>query len=263
MSTLAALAQSNPATHVQLLHSMYAAGAHGAARSAWIEINRPLTALGIGPALTAVAPATVFTPFGSGVTVPTVSLPIGMDIKSITATQGDIDAGWLVVNFTFGTLNLVNPQGSGYVNLSMFSPYLEHVDRLAPWILSKTKVDVQVSAQVFNQSYTPSTLSPATGNSAIFHGFSLNAFQEEQVCAIQTRIEPTDRNVGNAELINHFRQTIGLGLGIQMPAYQQGPGQFGRVPLLTQASLGAVHSLPFASQLQAPRQQIQQGYGLT
>jgi hypothetical protein len=141
-----------------------------------------------------------------------------------------VDLGWQVLNFTYGTLNLVNPLGTfGGVNLSMFDPRLEHIDRLAPWILSKTKVDVQVTAQLQNGAFYANYPAAPAGQAAIFHGFSLNAFQEEQVCAIQTRIEPTDRNVGNAELINHFRTTVGQGLGYSIPAHFQAPSQIGRV----------------------------------
>jgi hypothetical protein len=228
---------------------MLSAGAHGAARSAWIEINRPLTSLALSQ------PATnpqVATAASTGLTIGPVSLPIGMDIKSITCNEQDIDDGWGLVNFTFGTLNLVNPQGQGTLNLSMFSPFLEHVDRLAPWILSKTKVDVQVTAQLYNQVYKYQTgAAPATGTfvAAFFKGFSLNAFQEEQVCAIQTRIEPTDRNVGNAELINHFRTTVGAGLGLHLPSYVQTNTQSGRMPLMTPGSFGMTQVPSFAQQI--------------
>lgn len=234
-----------------LMHSMFVAGAHGASRSAWIEINRPLTALAInvpiGTGASPPAPSTLpYQPPGgnvpqTGITSPVISLPIGMDIKSITCTQHDIDAGWTLVNFTFGTLNLVNPQGSSTgVNLSMFSPFLEHVDRLAPWILSKTKVDVQVQFSAFYF---------AISGNALFGGFSLNAFQEEQVCAIQTRIEPTDRNVGNAELLNLFRRTIGTNIGVGLPAYAQSATQSGRVQLLSPDSIVNVGHTPLYSQL--------------
>jgi hypothetical protein len=254
MSTLAALAAMNPATHFQLLHSMYSAGAHGAARSAWIEINRPLTSLGLNQptALFGGTQPTTGVPFNTGIQLPTVSLPIGMDIKSITTTHADVDAGWQVVNFTFGTLNLVNPQGTaGGVNLSMFDPYIEHEDRLAPWILSKTKVDVQVTAYVYNFTFVFNTTATPAGAANIFHGFSLNAFQEEQVCAIQTRIEPTDRNVGNAELINHFRQTVGAGLGLQIPAWSQPSIQGGRSAVLSPAALspGIIHPASLFGQM--------------
>lgn len=234
MSLLAALAAQNPATMVQMLHAMYSAGAHGAARSAWIEINRPLTALALNAPLSGATSGNQLpngTATGITLQLPTVSLPIGMDIKSVTCTEADIDLGWQAVNFTFGTLNLVNPQGTfGGVNLSMFSPYLEHVDRLAPWILSKTRVDVQVTAALQNGAFYAAGGAPA-GQAAIFHGFSLNAFQEEQVCAIQTRIEPTDRNVGNVELINHFKSVIGMGLGLNIPSHYQGPAASGRVQI--------------------------------
>jgi hypothetical protein len=55
--------------------------------------------------------------------------------------------------------------------------------------------------------YTKSNQAPK-GQRAVFHGFSLNAFQEEQVCAIQTRIERTDRNVGCIELVVMLRQAF-------------------------------------------------------
>jgi hypothetical protein len=228
------LASSNPATLAQLHQAMFSAGAHGASRSAWVEINRPLTALGLNQPYTGVTSPQLptGTATGSTLVLPTVSLPIGMDIKSVTCTDSDISTGWSVVNFTFGTLNLVNPQGtSGGVNLSMFSTFLEHEDRLAPWILSKTKVDVQVTAQLQNAAFFSSGSTPV-GQPAVFHGFSLNAFQEEQVCAITTRIEPTDRNIGNPELINTFRMVMGHALGLQIPAYQQSPIQGGRVALV-------------------------------
>jgi hypothetical protein len=70
-------------------------------------------------------------------------LPLGTDVKSITTLAADVDVGFQSINFTFGTLNQINPQ-----NISMFDSRLEHQDRLAPWILSKTKIDVQVTAQV-------------------------------------------------------------------------------------------------------------------
>jgi hypothetical protein len=237
---LVSLAQQNPAIGIQMLHTMLSAGAHGAARSAWIEINRPLTALALNnPLLGAFTANQAGSPqnyAGGGVTagavlsLVTISLPIGMDIKSVTCIAADVDAGWQVLNFTFGTLNLVNPQGSfGGVNLSMFDPRLEHEDRLAPWILSKTKVDVQVTAQLQNGTFYANFPAAPAGQNNVFHGFSLNAFQEEQVCAIQTRIEPTDRNVGNAELIAHFRATVGQGLGLNLPSFVQAPSQIGRV----------------------------------
>ena len=241
MNPFANLIHQNPATGVQAMHAMFSAGAHGASRSAWIEINRPLTALALNaPLLGAFTPGVSGSAqnyAGGGVTagavlsLPVVSLPIGMDIKSVTCTAADVDAGWLALNFTFGTLNLVNPQGTfGGVNLSMFDPRLEHLDRLAPWILSKTKVDVQVTAQLQNGFFGCfGGQAAVSGQGQVFHGFSLNAFQEEQECAIQTRIEPTDRNVGNAELINHFRAVIGSGLGLHIPAYYQAPSQVGRV----------------------------------
>ena len=279
---LVQLAQQNPATGIQMLHTMLSAGAHGAARSAWIEINRPLTALGLNnPLLGTFTANTAGSPqnyAGGGVTagavlsLVTVSLPIGMDIKSVTCTAADVDAGWQALNFTFGTLNLVNPQGSfGGVNLSMFDPRLEHEDRLAPWILSKTKVDVQVTAQLQNGVFYANYPAAPAGQGAVFHGFSLNAFQEEQVCAIQTRIEPTDRNVGNAELINHFRSTVGQGLGLNIPAYVQSATQSGRAMTMTALQPQYVpHVLPtiqprptlgqqFAGLVAAPRQIMQYG----
>jgi len=251
-SALSALASQNPATAVQLMHSMYSAGAHGAARSAWIEINRPLTALGLNAPLIGVFTpnlagsaqnyAGAGVPGGSVLSLPIISLPIGMDIKSVTCTSADVDAGWLPINFTFGTLNLINPQSAvGGANLSMFDPRLEHVDRLAPWILSKTKVDVQVTAQLQNGTWYANYPAAPAAQANIFHGFSLNAFQEEQVCAIQTRIEPTDRNVGNAELINHFRATVGSALGLQIPAYQQSSTQSGRQAVMALPVAGLTH----------------------
>jgi hypothetical protein len=223
-------ALQHPAAHFQLLHSMLAAGAQGAARSAWVEINRPLTALALNADITDQLAAP--TASGAALQLPTVSLPIGMDIKSITCTAADVDLGWQAVNFTLGTLNLVNPQGSLYgVNLSMFDPRLQHVDRLAPWILSKTKVDVQVTANLINGAFYANYPAAPAGQLAVFHGFSLNAFQEEQVCAIQTRIEQTDRNVGNTEIMGLLRSTLGAGLGFHMPAYVQPSSQAGRAPL--------------------------------
>lgn len=251
MSSLLTMMQHNPATLVQATQSMFSAGAHGAATQAWVEINRPLTALGLNAPLAGAAAGNQLpggTASGAVLTLPTVSLPIGMDIKSVTCTAGDIDNGWQVLNFTFGTLNLVNPQGTfGGVNLSMFDPRLEHVDRLAPWILSKTKVDVQVTAQLQNGAFQNSYSGVAgAGIAAVFHGFSLNAFQEEQVCAIQTRIEPTDRNIGNAELINHFRQIVGAALNLQIPARLQAPSQVGSVAMRSpalQPQLGSTMSV--------------------
>jgi hypothetical protein len=234
--TMLSMMHQNPATALQAMHSMFSAGAHGAANQAWIEINRPLTALALNAPLAGATTGNQLpggTATGGILVLPTVSLPIGMDIKSVTCTAQDVDNGWQVLNFTFGTLNLVNPQGTfGGVNLSMFDPRLQHVDRLAPWILSKTKVDVQVTAQLQNGAFFNSYSGVAgAGLAAVFHGFSLNAFQEEQVCAIQTRIEPTDRNIGNAELINHFRQIVGAALNLQIPAHQQAPAQIGRVAI--------------------------------
>lgn len=228
--------QQNPATALQAMQSLFKAGAQGAASQAWVEISRPLTALALNAPLAGAAAGNQLpagTASGAVLALPTVSLPIGMDIKSVTCAAQDVDNGWQVLNFTFGTLNLVNPQGTfGGVNLSMFDPRLSHVDRLAPWILSKTKVDVQVTAQLQNGAFFNSYSGVAgAGLAAVFHGFSLNAFQEEQVCAIQTRIESTDRNIGNAELIGHFRQVMGQGLGYQINSSYQAPSQVGRVPI--------------------------------
>lgn len=242
MSMLRNVIHSSPAVHAQALLAQFSAGSQGAARSAWIEINRPLTALGLNnplvgaPVTTAAGSPQDLTgagvPAGFVITTQTISLPIGMDIKSVTCVAGDIDAGWGLVNFTFGTLNLVNPQGTiGGVNLSMFDPRLQHVDRLAPWILSKTKVDVQVQASLQNGTFYANFPAAPTGHANVFHGFSLNAFQEEQVCAIQTRIEPTDRNVGVADLISIQRSTLGGGLNLHMPAFNQPPSQVGRSPV--------------------------------
>jgi hypothetical protein len=247
-------ALQHPAAHFQLLHSMLAAGAQGAARSAWVEINRPLTALALNADITAQLLAPTAT--GAVLTLPTVSLPIGMDIKSVTCIAADCDAGWQLVNFTFGTLNLVNPQGSPFgVNLSMFDPRLQHVDRLAPWILSKTKVDVQVTGQLINGAFYANYPAAPAGQSNVFHGFSLNAFQEEQVCAIQTRIEQTDRNVGNTEIMGLLRSTLGAGLGFHMPAYVQPSSQSGRAPIAT------IHAAPqLAPQLHVGPGAFQQQY---
>ncbi len=252
MSAFLQALHQNLGTHMQANHAMFSAGAHGAARSAWIEINRPLTSLALNADLT----TQINTPTVTKglLTLPTVSLPIGMDLKSITCIAADVDTGWQVYNFTFGTLNLVNPQGtSGGVNLSMFDPRVEHVDRLAPWILSKTKVDVQVTAALQNGAFYANYPAAPAGQAAVFHGFSLNAFQEEQVCAIQTRIEPTDRNIGNAEMINHFRQVVGAGLGLNIPAHVQPASQVGRSslampPMLHQGLTGrpAVYGHPQA-----------------
>ena len=210
----------NPA---QFHMAQFAAGAHGAARSAWIEINRPLTSLGVVPTYGISTLPTV------AVTAGPIGLPIGMDIKSITCIASDVDTGWMLVNFTLGSLNLVNGSGSQMVNLSMFDPRLQHNDRLAPWILSKTRVDVQVSVSLLNYGigHDVTTGSVASPQGNVFHGFSLNAFQEEQVCAIQTRIEPTDRNVGVADLIGIQRTVLGSGLGLNMPRYNQPPSQIG------------------------------------
>ena len=238
-----------------LRRGLVLAGAHGASRSAWREIERPLTALALNAPLLGQFEAgksgsgqgykTGGVTAGAVLSLPVVSLPIGMDIKSVTCTAADVDAGWLALNFTFGTLNLVNPQGTfGGVNLSMFDPRVSRDERLAPWILSKTKVDVQVTAQLQNGAYVyyaqpprfekvkkpraadapedqPDEfemvkVAPLAGcpAEAIFHGFSINAFQEEQVCAISTRIEPTDRNVGSAELIRMFRWVISQQRGV-------------------------------------------------
>jgi hypothetical protein len=245
---------SSPNVHAQVLVGQFQAGAQGAARSAWIEINRPLTTLSLGGSTGSIVP--VLTAASGGlntVALGPISLPIGMDIKSITALASDIDAGWLLVNFTFGSLNLVNGQGVGPVNMSMFDPRLEHCDRLAPWILSKTRVDVQVKADLYNACTATPDNGLAVFAVACFHGFALNAFQEEQVCAIQTRVEPTDRNVGVAELIHMQRSILGAGLGLSMPAHFQPSAQVGRSQMATMVP--QVHA-----QMMQP-QQNQFGYG--
>jgi hypothetical protein len=243
----------------ELLAAAYQAAAAAASRTAWIELNRPLTSFAVNRPIE----QQMLCPTLPGKVLMTdaVSLPIGTDIKSVTCAPGDID-NWLAYSLTFGTLNMVNPQGSnGGVNLSAFHPLAPHEDKAVPWVLSKSKVDVQVAAQLINCSYRyggvrdlpppapvpvpvkkprakkltvkqqkaadaevmdylqrrSSTLRAAEimstpagrGVEAIFRGFSIQAFQEEQVCAIQTRIMPTDRLVGCAELINHFRQVTG------------------------------------------------------
>jgi hypothetical protein len=245
MAAILQLLGSNPAARAQALLAQFTAGAQGAAKSGWTEIMRPLTALALTPvqnSQTGVSGGAAGAPPALAlITIGPISLPIGMDIKSITCTARDVDNGWLCTNFTFGTLNLVNPQGSASgVNLSMFDPRLQHVDRLAPWILSKTKVDVQVTAVMFNACFNYDTATPPVGayTNAAFHGFSLNAFQEEQVCAIQTRIEPTDRNVGVADLIDTQRRTIGMGLNLQLPSFMQPPSQTGRVPIAQAPHIG-------------------------
>jgi len=195
------------ANRLGLLNSVYAGSAHGSARQAWIELARPLSTINMNADIAAqiVAPTAAGKTLSptSAVPMPLVQLPIGMDIKSILVCESDIDNwNWCLVQFTFGTLTLVNPVSTpGASSLAPFDPRLERVDRLAPWIGSKTKVDVQASATVQNGYFGNSGGAAVGSNAVIFHGFSINAFQEEQVCAIQTRIEPTGRNVGNYDIL--------------------------------------------------------------
>jgi hypothetical protein len=195
------------AQRIGLLNSVYAAGAHGSARQSWIELARPLSTINLNAPFATQTGAPTAT--GANLVVPgtglTVPLPIGMDIKNILCSVADIDVfQWGFVQLTFGTLVLVNPVSSpGPGSLAPFDPRMEHVDRVAPWIGAKTKVDVQCSAIVQNNFFGGNGIALGTG-SVIFHGFSIQAYQEEQVCAIQTRIEPTGRNVGNYDIIAHL-----------------------------------------------------------
>lgn len=226
------------------------AGAQAAAQAAWVELGRPLTAIGLNAPI--VQQMAVPTPPGQVLNLPIISLPIGSEVKTVLCTPGDVER-WAVVHFTFGTLNLINPQGTRSGPLVGFHPLLPHEDKIAPFILSKSKVDVQVSAAVQNVSYryggaspsaevadakgptnkkgsksrkragarsasavesaipAPVAQSPRAGRGveAIFRGFSILAYQEEQVCAIQTRVESTDRPVGSVELLHLFRRSVG------------------------------------------------------
>jgi len=208
------------------------ASARAAAERGWVELSRPLTSLALNARM--IDQFREPTRPGFVLSLPCISLPIGTEVRSMTCTPEDIER-WQAINITFGVLNLVNPQGTmGGVNLSAFDARVPHEDKVTPFILSKTKVDVQVTAQLQNCTYLyglPKAVEPSVpgaperirrwwygtpgvtalagrGVEAVFHGFAIHAFQEEQVCAIQTRIEPTDRNVGCGELISMFRMHL-------------------------------------------------------
>ena len=209
-----------------ILSSVFAGGAHGSARQAWIELARPLSTINLNAGVgTPNVIGGAGTGAGLNLVLPVVQLPIGMDIKNIICSICDIDVlQWSLVQFTFGTLTLVNPVSTpAPASLAPFDPRLAHVDRIAPWIGAKTKTDVQASATVQN-SWVGGTFSAPVlaGANNFFHGFSIQAYQEEQVCAIQTRIEPTGRNVGNYDIISQLMHGYAAIAGTQPshPQYQ-------------------------------------------
>ncbi len=105
-------------------------------------------------------------------------LPIGTEMHSITTIASD-DPNWYVEHFWFGTLDIVSYQGTGRINLSTFSKLVE---RIAPYALGRTRVDVQLRARLRCRT-----------DGAKFGGFNVNVFCEENVCIIANRITLTAR----------------------------------------------------------------------
>ena len=243
MLNLLHLAQQNPATHAGMLMAVFKAGAQGSANTAWIEVSRPLTILALNaPFATQGAAGAGIAYLAPLVIATNLSLPLGMDIKSITATCGDIDEGWCFSVLNFGSLLMLNMNSSPGVpgNMSMFDPRLEHQDRVAPWILSKTAFDVQVNATVVNAAFYANYPAAPAGQLAIFHGLSLNAIQEEQICAIQERLAPTGRNMGNLDILAQLRHAFASVAGVQVAVQHiQPPSQTGRVPVQAYYPVGS------------------------
>jgi len=189
-------------------NSVFSAGAMGSAFQSWKEVARPLVSIGFNDSTAAghAGPGGAGIAVGASTTFPQSSLPVGTDLKSITCTVIDIDTGWMATSFKIGTLELF-PQGLD--NLTIFDPRLEHVDRIAPWIMSELIVDLTLNAVLFNGG--PTVVAAST---QVFHGFSFNVFAATSVCQIQNRLKQTERAMGNLDAMDHLRGMYSVGLGL-------------------------------------------------
>jgi hypothetical protein len=103
-----------------------------------------------------------------------ISLPIGVELHTITATPQD-GPNWNVQEIHFATLNLISPYG-GPVPLSALT-YLTQKDLLSVFAGKRTVVDVYVMMTLICKK-----------DGATFDGFNLFLNEEEQPLRIQTRI---------------------------------------------------------------------------
>jgi len=204
--------------------AVFEAGAHGASHQTWIEVARPMVSIGfanttganngMGGAIIAYGGVQILTGF---------NLAIGSDLKNILCSAQDCD-NFNGVTFKFGNLELF-PNGEG--PLSVFDPRLEHVDHLAPWIHAKTINDVPVSAQVICRATTTNIAAPALG-AAMFKGFAINVYAEEQVCQITNRLMQTDRSMGTLDSMVQLRGMYSHALGMPLsPVMLQPSAQTG------------------------------------
>lgn len=115
---------------------------------------------------------------GEIVFLETIQLPIGSEVLALDASDED-GPNWEVIGLTFGSLNVVSHYGARVALASLL--HLTCGDLLSPFDGKKTKVDVQVTAQLVCKT-----------DGATFAGYRLSLYMEEQLCCIQTRVEPAD-----------------------------------------------------------------------
>jgi len=176
--------------------AVFEAGAHGASRQTWIEVARPMVAISFtntgDPGLGTVAGVA----YGVAYALTTFNLAIGSDLKNILASSNDCK-NWNSSTFKFGNLELF-PNGEG--PLGVFDPKAEHVDHIAPWIHAKTINDVPVTCTVVNRTLAVDSNGIQFQTAlAVFKGFVINVYAEEQVCQITNRLMQTDRSMGTLD----------------------------------------------------------------
>ena len=130
---------------------------------------------------------------GERVKIGAASLPIGLEILAMVASPKD-GAHWDVLNLTFGLMNVVNPQGMlGGVPLSDLL-YTTPKDLLSMFAGTQTKVDVQVAGDFICKT-----------DGATLDGIRIFGWQEEQIHAIQLRIEPVHQHDALADAMAKTR----------------------------------------------------------
>ncbi len=134
-----------------------------------------------------------------------VHLPIGVQVLAMTASESD-GPNWDVYNLCFGTMNVVNPQGRGPTPLSELT-YLTNKDLLGAFYRKRTKVDVCVVANLVCRT-----------EDATFDGYRIHLWQEEQNCALATRLEDADADVCRVRAFPRERVAVNYGLAVDASA---------------------------------------------
>jgi len=205
--------------------AVFEAGAHGASRQTWIEVARPMVCISFTntDAITGLGSAGVA--YGATVVLATFNLAIGSDLKNILASSNDCK-NWNSSTFKFGNLELF-PNGEG--PLGVFDPKAEHVDHIAPWIHAKTINDVPVTCTVVNRTLAVDSNGIQFQTAlAVFKGFVINVYAEEQVCQITNRLMQTDRSMGTLDSMVQLRGMYSHALGMPLsPVMLQPSAQTG------------------------------------